>query len=571
MGLCKYKSFTKFLVIYITTLLGAFTASGQAPVANFTGSPLSGCSPQIVVFTDQSTGSPTSWSWDFGNGNTSTIQNPTATYFTPGTYTVTLTVSNANGTNTMTRSQYVTVYEPPVADFTTLTTSGCFPLRVQFTDLSTPGNGNTNVSWLWDFGNGTTSTQQNPVNVYTTAGSFTVTLKVTNDKGCTKTISRPNYIVITPGVKASFNNTLPVVCSAPADITFFNNSTGPPTLSYLWDFGDGNTSVQFNPVHTYATNGTYVVTLITFSTAGCVDTVRSNPIVVGGFNTQFTYPASACTLEDVTFTNNSTPVPVSAVWDFGDGGSATTINATHSYATAGTYTVKLINTYSSCKDSVSQNITINPRPVADFSAPVTTKCEPPLTVNFQDLSTGGATGWQWDFGDGGTSVLQNPSHTYTTYGSFDVTLIATNSFGCTDTIKKVAFVKIRRAIIAIPQLPVRGCIPFTISPVPVINTLDAVTSYFWDFGDGFTSAVANPTHTYTIQGTYTVKLFITTSSGCTDSLVFRPGVTVGSKPVANFSAAPNPVCARQPVQFTDLSAPADEWFWDFGDGTTSIL
>jgi len=442
---------------------------------------------------------------------------------------------------------------------------------VQFTDLSTAGAGNTNTTWLWDFGNGTTSTLQNPFVTYTTAGNFTITLRVTNDKGCTRTISLPNYIAVTPGVTSTFTNTLPTVCNPPATISFTNNSSGPPVLSYLWDFGDGNFSTVANPVHTYTGSSNFVVTLITFSTAGCQDTARSAPIVIGGNTTTFTAPPAACINEAVSFTNTSTPIPNSSFWTFGDGGTANTLNTTHSYAAPGTYTVRLYNTYATCTDSVLNTITINPRPVADFLAPITTKCEPPLTVSFQDLSTGGAVSWQWDFGDGNTSTLQNPSHTYTAYGNFTVTLIATNAFGCTDTIVRTDYVVIRRANITISPFPVSGCIPYTVSPVPAITAVDAVTSYLWDFGDGGTSILANPTHTYTVQGTYTVKLFITTSSGCTDSLVIPNAVRVGTKPVADFSATPIPVCGRQPVFFTDLSVPADEWLWDFGDGGTSIL
>ncbi|MEQ1677169.1 MAG: PKD domain-containing protein [Chitinophagaceae bacterium] len=431
--------------------------------------------------------------------------------------------------------------------------------------------GNTNISWQWDFGDGSTSTLQHPLVTYQAAGSYTVTLRVTNDKGCTKIVSRPAYITVTPGVTSSFSHTQPAVCNPPADIQFFNSSTGPPTLSYFWDFGDGNTSTAIAPTHTYLISGSFSVMLVTFSTAGCEDTIWSSPIVIGGFNTTFTAPAFACINESVSFTNTSVPAPVSSFWRFGDGGTASTINATHTYSAIGTYNVWLYNTYGNCTDSVMNPITINPKPVADFTAPVTTKCEPPLTVNFQDLTTGGAASWQWDFGDGNTSTLQNPSHTYTSYGSFTVTLIATTGFGCSDTIVKTDFVIIRRATITVAQLPARGCIPFTISPIPVVISLDAVTSYFWDFGDGGTSILQNPTHTYPLQGTYIVKLFITTSSGCTDSLIFNPGVTVGSKPVADFTAVPIPVCGTQLVYFTDLSVPADEWLWDFGDGASSTL
>lgn len=561
---------TRFLSLYIAVIAGATVASGQAPVANFTGTPLSGCSPVIVTFQDQSTGNPTTWNWNFGNGNTSALQNPTATYFSPGTYTITLTVTNTSGSNTLTRQQLVTVYEPPVVNFTADKTSGCFPLQVQFTDMSAGGTGNTNVAWQWDFGNGTTSTQQNPAVTYTTAGTFTVTLKVTNDKGCTRTISRPNYITVSPGVISSFTNTQAAVCSAPATISFTSTSTGPPVLSYAWDFGDGGTSTLANPVHTYASNGTFIATLVTSSSAGCQDTARKT-FVIGGNNTTFTAPVSACVNQPVIFTNTSAPVPSASSWVFGDGGTANTINATHTYTTAGTYIVKLYNTYAGCMDSAIQSITISPAPVADFSAPVTTKCGPPLTVNFQDLSTGGPVNWQWDFGDGGTSSLQNPSHTYTNYGTFTVTLIVANAAGCADTITRSNYIRIQRPVISIPSLPDQGCVPFTISPVANITSLDVVTSYLWDFGDGFTSTLANPVHTYPLQGTYTVKLFITTSGGCMDSLVIPAAVKVGTKPVANFSANPLNVCARREVYFTDLSAPADEWHWDFGDGSTSIL
>lgn len=555
-------------------LLGLLASAYQLcaqPVANFSGSPLAGCSPLIVNFQDLSTGGPTSWNWNFGNGNTSTLQNPIATYFTPGTYTITLTVTNAGGSNTLVRTNYITVYEPPTVNFSASIISGCFPLRVQLTDLSSPGAGNTNVSWEWDLGNGITSTQQNPGITYTAAGVYNVTLKVTNDKGCTRTISRPAYITVTPGVQAGFTHTLPTVCSAPAAVSFTNTSTGPPVLSYLWDFGDGNTSTLQDPVHTYTVNGTYTATLVTFSTAGCQDTIRSAPIQIGGFTTDFNYPAAVCINETVSFTNTSVPAPQSASWTFGDGGTATGINATYSYPTPGVYTVRLYNTYANCTDSVAHDITVNPRPVAGFTAPVTTSCQPPLTVNFQDISTGGATGWQWDFGDGNTSTLQNPSHTYNAYDSFTVTLIVTNASGCTDTLVIPDFVIIRRAQISIPSLPDRGCVPFTINPVPVINAIDAVTSYQWDFGDGGTSTAANPVYTYTVQGTYTVRLIITTSTGCNDTLTIPAAVRVGTKPLAGFSATPNPVCARQPVNFTDLSVPADEWLWDFGDGTMSTL
>ncbi|MFM2138202.1 MAG: hypothetical protein RJA57_509, partial [Bacteroidota bacterium] len=143
-------------------LIGNATGIAQAPVAAFTASPLSGCTPVVVSFQDQSTGNPLSWNWNFGNGNTSTAQNPTTTFFAPGSFTVTLTVTNASGTTTLTKTQYIHAYANPAVNFSASRQSGCFPFAVQFSDLSDPGAGNTSTNWHWDFGNGTTSTQQNP-------------------------------------------------------------------------------------------------------------------------------------------------------------------------------------------------------------------------------------------------------------------------------------------------------------------------------------------------------------------------------------------------------------------------
>ena len=243
-------------------LLGLLISYGQAPVANFSANPQQGCVPVIVSFTDNSTGNPTSWNWNFGNGNTSTLRNPVTSYLTPGAYTISLTVTNASGTNTLTKSQYIIINDNPTANFSATNTNGCYPLNTQFTDLSTPGAGNTNVNWLWDFGDGGTSTLQNPVYAYITPGTYSVSLTVTNNKGCLKVKTRTNLVTVAPGVDAQFTNTSPTVCHAPASITFTNNSTGPGTLAYSWDFGDATTSNVANPTHIYNTNGFFVPRLV---------------------------------------------------------------------------------------------------------------------------------------------------------------------------------------------------------------------------------------------------------------------------------------------------------------------
>lgn len=559
------------LFLLVAIALSVFSYA-QVPLANFTASTTAGCSPIVVNFTDLSTNNPTSWSWNFGNGSTSTLQNPTATYFTPGSYTVTLTATNATGSNTLTRTAYITVYSQPTVDFTANDTAGCFPHAVQFTDLSDPGPGNSISSWEWDFGDGSNGNVQHPSHSYNTSGNFTVTLKVTNDKGCVRIYSRQQYIRVTPGVIPNFNNTVPTDCSPPLNITFTSTSTGPGLLSHSWNFGDGGIGTGTTPTHTYTAPGTYPVSLTVTSDQGCSATItKDSAVVIDTLITDFIAPDSVCVFQNVYFQNTTTPNPISYSWDFGNGLGHSATNPFTSYTTPGTYNVKLRAYFSFCIDSVIKQIVVLPKPTGDFTAPDTVKCQPPHTVNFQDLSTNGAVQWEWHFGDGGTSNLQNPSHTYTSLGDFNVTLITTNAVGCSDTITKPAFVKIRRPVILFPQFPAEGCVPYTITFNSSIVTFDNVTSWFWDFGDGNTSTQQFPTHTYPNQGIYTVTLTVTTSGGCTETRSYGGAIRIGTRPTVDFSASPLVSCAKKNIQFTDLSVPADQWVWDFGDGSTSTL
>ena len=166
----------------------------EKPVAEFSASPTSGKAPLTVSFTDMSTGNPTSWKWNFGDGTYSTKQNPVYTYSKEGTYTVSLKVKNADGSDEETISSYITVsapLKPPVAEFSASPTSGKAPLTVSFTDLST----GEPTSWRWRFGDGTYSTNQNPVHTYSKEGKYTISLKVKNDGGeDTETMSK--YIIV---------------------------------------------------------------------------------------------------------------------------------------------------------------------------------------------------------------------------------------------------------------------------------------------------------------------------------------------------------------------------------------
>lgn len=563
----KNKAIISLLCVVFSTGVTA-----QKPLANFTGSPLAGCSPLIVNFQDLSTNSPTSLSWDLGNGSTSTSSTPTAIYVTPGPYTVKLIAKNASGSDTLTRLNYITVYSIPSLNFSADDSLGCFPLPVQFTDLSTPGAGTVNTTWEWNFGDGATSTDRNPAHTFTASGNFTVILKVTNDKGCSKIFSKPSYIKVSPGVVADFTTSLSNICSPPVTANFTNTSTGPGTLSYSWNFGDGQTSTLRDPSNTYNSAGSFNVTLTVTSSIGCDATkIKNSEVVIGSNSTSFSSPDSALTNTPINFTNTSAPLPVSQNWNFGDVTSSTDQNPVKTYNTPGTYFVILTNNYGSCTFTAVRTIVITPKSLTSFTASDSLSCKPPLSVNFQN-TTPGAVSWLWDFGDSSaTSTLQNPSHTYTKYGNFNVTLITKNSAGKADTLVKINFIRINRAVIDISGIPSGGgCVPLTINPVPNITTVGTVTSYLWNFGDGGISTLQNPSYTYITQGVYSVSLIVTTSLGCTDTLTLASAVKAGTLPTADFSATPLTTCVFTKVQFTNLSsATVNDWLWDFGDGATS--
>ncbi len=532
------------LVILIPFLLWGVFMQAQAPVANFAtvSNSTSGCAPLYVAFVDQSTGSPTSWSWDFGNGQLSTVQNPTASYSQPGTYTVRLIVKNADGIDDEIKTNYITIFPSPKASFTANLTTSCAPGTIQFSDQSTTPPGSSITAWSWDFGDGTTSAQQNPSHIYTNTGFYNVALQVTSSTGCKNTMTIGRFIRIVSGVDVDFAFSQPSTCKAPFMINFQDQSSGPGTLSYSWNFGNGTTSTLKNPATTYATAGTYAVKLTVQSNLGCNGSTTKN-IVVAGKTTNFSFPSTICIGQTVNFQNSSSPAPIASSWSFSDGTTSSQINPVKTFLTAGTYKVKLINNYGNCSDSITKNVTVISSPTVKFSVNDSVSCTAPFTAQFTDQSPG-ATAWFWDFGDSTTSTQQNPTHTYNNPGFYDVTLNITLAGGCSNALTKIQYIKIKPMTVSISNAPAGGCIPFTYSPVPVVQSIDSIASYAWDLGEP--GAIYNtqfPTHTYNSAGNYNIQLTVTTVGGCTQTISIPNGVRTGTPPTADFttSSVQNPV------------------------------
>ncbi|MFZ5517544.1 MAG: PKD domain-containing protein [Candidatus Zhuqueibacterota bacterium] len=424
----------------------AVSGSGPvAPTAQFSGAPVSGNAPLVVNFTDMSTGTVESWSWNFGDGGTSTSQNPSHTYSAAGTYSVELTVTGPAGSDSELKTNYITVTIPaPVAAFSGTPTSGTAPLNVSFTDAST---GNIS-SWSWNFGDGGASTAQNPSHSYAAVGTYTVALTVTGPGG-SDTETKTNYITVNPEPVppvAAFSG-VPTSGNAPLSVVFTDASTGDVT-SWSWTFGDGGTSTAENPTHVYNAAGAYTVALTVTGPAGSDTETKTNYITVtvaapvaafSGTPTSGTVPLT------VNFTDASTGSVSSWSWNFGDGGMSTAQNPSHQYTTAGTYTVSLTVTGPGGSDTETKTnyITVNAQPVppvAQFSGSPTSGTAP-LAVNFTDASTGQISSWSWNFGDGGTSTQQNPSHTYSTAGTYTVALTVTGPGG-SDTETKASYITV---------------------------------------------------------------------------------------------------------------------------------
>ena len=414
------------------------------------------------------------------------------------------------------------------------------------------------------------------VMLYTTGGTFPIVLAVRNNFGCTGKAQVKNVdsaITLTGGVFPDFTTAVNSTCTLPVSTTFTNQTTGPALLTYIWDFGDGsgpdNTG---SPTHPYTSAGSYKVLLTASSSQGCQDTVSTVVNISSTGNiSDFTGAGNVCINSTANFTNTSSPIPSSAIWDYGDGSPLDNrINGQHPYTTAGTYTVTLTNNFGGCSGTVSKTVNVVNSPVADFSATNTSSCKPPLTTQFNDLSVGSTT-WLWNFGDGATSTTQNPTHNYSALGSYTVTLTTSIAGGCPSTMSKPAFVNVAAPVVVISNAPAYGCAPFVYTPTITVTTVDAVTSYAWDFGNGFTyNGLTPPPQTYA-AGVYNISLTITTSGGCQATATGT--VKVGSsKPTPLFTATPTTQCVGQPIQFNDQSTGgADQWLWNFGDGSTSSL
>lgn len=386
-----------------------------------------GCSPFIPILANTSFGSPTSYLWNFGNGQFSALENPIPPSFINKTrrdsiFTIKLKVTNSCGSDSIRKNITVKGNDVKAKYFTNIN-QGCEPLKVDFYNISTPG-----TAIIWDFGDGTSAYADEVSHEYDTAGVFKASILAIGACGrdsFSTTINvfgkpKPNFNVLTPCVNSTAQ--------------FINTTTNGN--SYVWYFGDsiGSISTNPNPKHIYKNTGVYNVKLVVANSRPCVDSIEKQIIVTEKPTAQFNVAnPKVCQQEPSVFLNNSVNAS-SYLWYLGNGNFSTLGGLSYVYPNPGIYNVTLTAINGDCRDSITKvaAVEIYPKPIAaflydfsgdGFNAPI-------IFTN----STAYGQDYTWSFGDGDTSTEKDPTHQYNGEGPYRVTLFTVSNHGCKDTV-----------------------------------------------------------------------------------------------------------------------------------------
>lgn len=508
------------------------------------------CEDDITLFDNGSylqTGT-LSYKWKFGQANAeSDLANPFYKYRGSGTYNVTLIAESDYGYKDSV-TQTITINENPIASFEI--TNACEGTAVRFRDASVLPSGTPTYSW--DFGDSNTGNTDNETNLYNLPGIYKVRM-IVEVGGCSDELTK--YATQAPRSKPDFGFTA-LQCDN-TDVTFTNNTTKPSfgTVAYTWKLGDGTEENRVNLKYTYNAFKTYDVVLIGRTDLGCIDsisksiTLKESPIV------DFNIVGSICSNESLTFDNITTlPAGIGTVntyeWAFGDANTSTNISPIHQYVGPGVKTITLIARNSNgCEGSTSKDITINLKPNADFVAKDVCLGTETVFSNNSSIGDASALTYEWII-DGNTTTNTNESITFTADGAKNVRLVTTSKDNCTDTANRTieVFPQPLPVISIASQLSFDGAFNFA------TNTQGA--SYKWLLGDGAIATTQNTTYKYPIDGTYEVRLIITSDKGCIG--IDRDTIVVNRLSVdeflnGNVKLYPNPGNGAFDIEFTDIN------------------
>lgn len=521
----------------------------DTPTVSFTASPVNGCPPLTVQFTNSSTntgGTGASYTW-YINGSNSFTPNTSYIFNNGGTYDVSLVVTSAYGcTKTLPKTNYITVYDGPDINFTADKTDLCAaPGTVTFTGSAT---GAGPFTYGWKFGDGNNGTGNPISHTYTGPAphTYNVELDVTDSRGCVTQLIKPNYITIHHNVP---NFTAPISACAGQTVTFTNTSSNPGATQ-KWDFGDGGVSNNVSPTHIFLKDGVFTVTLIT-NENGCADSVKKNIIIYPTPTGVITKsPDSACPAPVTISVAANGPNITNYWWDFGDAKNttpSTSSNPSHTYTEYGPYTITtvLTNVYG-CKDTFVKTGWVNIYDLDDtILASPASGCAP-LTVTFNQYGISriypsgptppgyalypyGVKSYTLNFGDGSPSVFtQTATHTYISAGTYVVTGTVITNNGCVarDTILIRVGSKPQTSFLA----PTRVCSREVVNLID--NTPPPTNHWEWNFGDSpaWDTIHQNPNHKY-LPGKDTIKL-VPYYNGCKGDTMYK--VIVVDSPAAIF-------------------------------------
>jgi PKD repeat protein len=548
------------------------------------------CSPFDVDITNSSRGGISQYRWDFSGEGNYTAQQPQHTFInTTGAITkpvIELEVSNIHGCSHS--STYQLIVYPQVEPEYDVTIEGCHPLTVTFANTTLYAR-----DYNWEFGDGSTSLDKNPVHVFTNFDRLidsTYMVKLTALSAYECVSSKDTVITVFPKPIALFDVSDAVNCP-PFDVTFTNKSKGKQ-LSHAWDFADGQTGNTASPNHTFENNNSQIaqfdVTLLTTTIDGCTDTVskmiRVYPKVTADFNSDI---VEGCNPLIVSFNNQSKNQDY-VEWDFDNGLFSSVTDPKHRFVNVQNadrvFEVTLTSRSDyNCFAEITKNITVFPSPSVEFSVEPTHQVyvpQPDVSLtNWSDhLDT-----WEfsWDFGDGSTSdnASREFEKEYTIWGDVDndseipITLRAVNPNHPQCAAEKTHIIRI---IPPSPEIEIKGaepkgCIPLTVDFSTEYNYVHP-DGFSWDFDDGNTSTKAGPVHTFTKPGIYNVKLEVKGDGG--SSYDYKT-VTAYRLPEVDFELAPDVLLIpsmNEPddtLKLYNLSKYGKNYLWDFGDGNTS--
>ena len=559
----------KLLILFISFLVWCCSLSVCAQTSSFTFQSSNGtiCNPTTINFTQTCTGSPIGFSWNFGNGQSSSLPNPTTTYNLPGTYTVQLTA--VFNDQVVESSQNITINQSITGTLSADRNYICVPGNVLLTATS---SGNIS-SYDWIFGDGTANVTTSTPSInhnYSAFGNFSATVKATDVSGCTVT-SQTNIIVQSPPILGTAS---PSSGCIPANVNFSAVVTVPAggnVTGYLYNYGDGSPQSSLAS-HTYSAVGTYTPSVTVTTDEGCTNTYTYPSIAFGTPPVNHTaYPTKNvyCGSETAVFVSKAVNAN-SWMWDFGDGITQTVTDTvtSHKYATLGTKQIKVTPFFNGCAGTqIIFSIDIV-GVIAGFTYANT--CTSKNTFSFSNTSQGIFTSSLWNFGDGSpTSSTTSPAHTFPVNGSYLTTLTVTdNVTGCVDIFTATIFTA-TPSLSNLDFLICRGSnSTFTIQN----NYTNTASSYIWNvLGLPTIINAANP---YTVAainlGNFTTNQLIINNGPqyCNDTLLLNHPILVKG-PNLNFAASAT-ICANSVYNITNNSSAfvaADTvklWYWNYG-------